>query len=202
MTTLTTTELLELTDDEKARIVAGLHALDDDSPHTRHLLGRLEVGEEYYNPLDEFVRTTDRKKRIEAEKKRLNERLETLTELLLQDFAEEGITGAKHAATGKTVSRSQRVWAKVAREGREATPEEKARAADALRAAGLGAYLEETFNVNSLSGHFSEQVKEWLADQAALPENERRPLDIDSFLPDPLKGAIELTNKPTLSVRS
>lgn len=169
------------------------------------LADRLQFGEEYVNPVDELVRKTSRKRQLEAELRSVNDRLRHLEETVLEEFTERGITGEKHAATGMNVHTARKVWARISKDDparKEVTPEERQRACDALRAAGLGDFVRDDFSTQSLSAHFRQQVKEHDEGQRLLPEHERTPLDVADLLPAECVGAIELTDQPTLSVRS
>lgn len=194
---------VELADHEIDVVILALRHIEDhtDTPAAGALADRLQFGDQYLNAGDEYTRTTLRKRRLDAYKKKLNERLAELEQQVLDELAERGERGFKHDGTGKTVSITQQVWARIAKTGDDTTPEDRERAADALVAAGLGDYVQRGFNVQSLSAYFREQVNAWLDEQAQLPAHERQPLNIDRFLPEPLKGAIDLTNNPTLSVR-
>jgi hypothetical protein len=159
-------------------------------------------GLEYVNPVDELARTTLRKRRLEAEVRRCNQRIADLEEQVAAELMERGEKKVTHAATGASLTLTQKVWAKVCREGDKATDEEKGAAGQALIAAGLGDFVRPGFNSNSVSAHFRELYNAHLAEQQALPEHERRPLPVEHFLPEPLKGFIELTNDPAISVRA
>lgn len=199
-----TVELVALSDVEQNVIVNALRdrASTDsiDSKTAETLADRLQFGPEYVNELDEFVRLTIRKQLIEAAKRKTTGRLAELEAQILEDFATNGESGRRHAATGTLVSTARRIWARVAREGDEATDAERERAADALIAADLGDYVQRGFNVNSLSAYFRELAQAHDEAQRELPEDQRTPLDVDQLLPEQLRGAIELTDQPTLSV--
>lgn len=208
-----TTTIVELRDDERDAIISALkgEAIDqasrDDKDEARRLSNlatRLELGDEYVNESDEFVRKTLHKRRLEAEIRKLNNRLNDLEQIIVEELAERGEAGVKHAATGKQIVRTQKIWAQFAKAGDKATDEERAAAGQALIDSGLGDYVIPTFNANSVSAHFREQVNAWLAEQADLPEHQRQPLTaerLQTFLPDSARAVWKLDNTPTLSVR-
>lgn len=137
--------------------------------------------------LDQFVAATERKRKLEADLRVVKDEITPLTEQLLEQFAEEGVSGKRHAATGRLVSITRKVWARAA-------GGDKTAASAALKKAGLGDYVEESFNTNSLSAYFREQVK--------ARESEGQPVtDLTELLDPALRGAIELTEDHTLSVR-
>lgn len=173
----------------------------DDSTAAR-LANRIAYGDEYDNPLDELVRTTLRKRRLEAELRHCNARISELDEVVVEQIAEQGATSLKHAATGATARIDTKLWAKVCKAGEKVSDDEKAAAAEGLKAAGLGDFVKPGFNTNTVSAYFREQVKAHRAEQAALPEHERRPLPASAFLPPELVGLIELEDTPTISVRA
>lgn len=138
--------------------------------------------------LDQFVELKDRKTQLERELRDVKEQLGPLEQQLLDEFAAEGVSGKRHAATGKLVSITRRIWAR-AHNG------DKPAACAALQAAGLGDYVEPGFNVNSLSAYFRELASQRI--DAGEPVT-----DLSSLLPPALVGAIDLTQDHQLSVRS
>lgn len=198
--------VLVLNDDQQRLIAEALHHAED-VPHLEYANPRalrllITDGQEYANPVDELTRTTLRKRRLEAEVRRCNKAIERCEGLVVAELLERGESGAKHAATGATLSLTQKVWAKVVRAGDKPTDDEKAAAGEALIDAGLGDFVKPAFNTNTVSAHFRELYNAHLAEQQALPEHQRRPLPVDHFLPEPLVGFIELTNDPAISVRA
>lgn len=138
--------------------------------------------------LDQFVALKDRKADLERQLRTIKDELTPLEQQLLDEFAAEGVAGKRHAATGKLVSITRRIWAR-AHDG------DKPAACAALQAAGLGDYVEQSFNTNSLSAYFREL--------AAQQESAGTPVaDLQQLLPEQLRDAIDLTQDHTLSVRS
>lgn len=138
--------------------------------------------------LDQFVALKDRKADLERQLRLVKDELAPLEAALLEEFAAEGVSGKRHAGSGKLVSISRRVWAR-------ATGGDKASACAALRAAGLEEFVAESFNTNSVSAYFREQLKE-RTDAGEIVD------DLDALLPDELRGHIDLTEDAALSVRS
>ena len=138
--------------------------------------------------LDQFVALKDRKADLERQLRLVKDELAPLEQALLEEFAAEGVSGKRHAGTGKLVSISRRIWARAI-EG------DKPSACEALREAGLDEFVAESFNTNSLSAYFRELLRE--ENEAGDPVT-----DLDELLPEELLGHIELTEDLTLSVRS
>jgi hypothetical protein len=76
----------------------------------------------------------------------------------------------------------------------------KGAAGHVLREVGLGDFVRPDFNLNTLSAYFREQIKEYRETQLALPEHERVPKAASEFLPEELRGLIELDDTPTITV--
>lgn len=101
----------------------------------------------------EFAELDKRLKAIKAEEKEIRPRHSQLQERILQDMVDRGIRSVELEGLGKIGIRKER-WAKVKRRGEEATAEEKAAAVAALEAAGLGDYVEPTYNLRTISALF------------------------------------------------
>ena len=202
-TAIAYTRVLVLTEEEQRAILNGLAAANDDAPRTPggQLYRRVLYGEEFVNPLDELVRETQRKRQLEAEIRKINQRIAQVEAQVIDDLVDQGSTSTNHAATGASVSMRRQVWAKVVRAGEKATPEEKAAAAEALQRAGLGEFVKPDFNTTTVSAHFRELINGYDAEQQSLPEHERVARDAASFLPPELDGYLELDDTPKLSVR-
>jgi len=147
--------------------------------------------------LARYIELTARKRDLEKQlrdiKQEIGDDTQGLMARVLAEFAEQGVRQVKHDATGATAYIDRRIWARVHRDGDEATPEEKARAAGMLRAAGMGEFVEPTVAVQRLSAHFRELARE----RAAAGE----PVDVDELLPAELHGAIDLTEDHRVNVR-
>lgn len=184
-----TSTIVELTDQEQAQLVIALED-HDARPNGEHadLMRKVTGTTEYLNPRDEYVRRTLRKRRLEAEIRAENKRLADLEQDILEDMAAEGEAAYKHAATGKTVVITQRVYAKPA--------EDRDKAGAALQDAGLGDLVQRTFNTNTVSAHFNQAVKDWRDENPGTPVP-----PIDTFLAPAMREAWRLEYEPKLTVR-
>jgi hypothetical protein len=139
--------------------------------------------------LDLFVELTETKRDLERELRMVKEQLKPLEAALLDEFVEQGVSGQRHAATGKLVSITRKIWAR-AKDGN------KAAAAEAMaRDDELSAFVEPGWNTNSVSAYFRE-----LAANAAA--NGDPVTDLMSLVPVELRDVLELTEDHVLSVRS
>lgn len=208
--------VLVLTDDEQLIL---LHATTvfareredlGDAHLVRRFHDRVAYGDEYINEVDELTRTTLRKRRLEAEIRRCNLRIEKLDSDVVDEFVTNGDTGRKHAGTGASLSLVRNVWAKLdidtagmsKDEEQQARADAKAAAAEALEHAGLGALVRPDFNLQTLSAVFREQIKAYDELQRDLPEHKRAPRTADSFLPEPLRGHLRIDDTPHIQVRA
>jgi len=108
-------------------------------------------------PLDftvfaELVELTRRKRALDAELLSVNGAIKEMNRRVLREFESGELDRIKVA--GGTVSLVHEIRAK-----REEGVDPEA-ANESLRAAGLGGYLQESFNLNTLSAHFREVVRE------------------------------------------
>lgn len=138
--------------------------------------------------LDRYVELAEQKTLLEARLRTVKDSMAATSAELLDQFANEGVTSKRHAATGRLVHVTRRIWARAAGGNKPA-------ACEALLAAGLGDFVEPSFNTNSLSSYFREQAKQ--RQEAGQPVT-----DITDLLPDSLKTAIELTEDHQISVRA
>lgn len=130
----------------------------------------------------QIVGLTEIKREVERALRTVKESLAPRHEQMLDTFAQRGETSARHAASGQLVYVSRQLWARAA-------GGDKPAACSALKEAGLGDFVEEGFNVHSLSAYFRE-----------LRERDGA-IDVDSLLPAQLRGAIELTEDHKIGVR-
>lgn len=137
---------------------------------------------------DQFVALKMFKAQLDQAAKRVKEAIDPRERLLLDEFIAEGARSKRHAASGKLTYISRRIWAR-ARGG------DKAAACIALRDAGLGDYVEEGFNTNSLSAYFRELAK-------SLEDDTDMPPALDALLPAALRGVIDLTEDFQLGLRA
>lgn len=175
----------------------------------RKLYDRVAEGETYTNSVDELTRLTKFKRTLDSAKKHINKRIKVLDELVIEEWTEAGTSGVKHEGTGATLSKKAAVWVKLEIDTEDMTSDEeaearadfKAQVAPHLTQAGLGDMVKEDFNLNTVSAYFREIVNEALDAQKALPEEQRRPVDPDRFLPEPLHGLLRIDMTPTVQVR-
>jgi hypothetical protein len=195
-----TTTIVELRDDEIAALVVAL----EDRPDGEHdnLMRKVSGVIKYANEADEYARLTLLDRRLKAERAALAKRLAALEETILEGMAEDGLSAIKHDATGKTIARDDKLWAKYRYMGEKPTDSERRLAGDVLINAGLDQYVVPGFNSNSVSAHFRETWKQIKADNDALPEHERRVLpDPNTLLPEAMQGVWTLDVTPKLIVR-
>lgn len=143
-----------------------------------------------------FATRKMRKSALDAASKRIKRELDELEALLLDDYAELGTDKMNVDARGvrQSLYLAPDVWARPLKTGVDdrgnetSTDEDWAKAVDALRAAGLGDYVQERFNVQSLSS--------WLREfREAHGPNWREQL------PDEFDGAIEITDRMQIRMR-
>lgn len=149
--------------------------------------------------LDRFVELTTLKRQIDAAKRRLSEQLAVAQTELLEELVERGESKVGHAASGKTAYINRRIWARVARADKDATPEEHEASAAGLRAAGLAEFQGVKVNVQGLSAYFSELVKREAEKRRTA--GDPRPVELDELLPEPLRGLIDLTEDTVLGLK-
>lgn len=217
-TAIEPSRVLEFNDDEQRLLLDALALRRDMSPGEdlakpyRNLYYRVATGDEYNNAVDELTRVTLRKRRLEAEVRRCNIRIEQLDPEVCEEFAAAGDRGRKHDATGCSLTMKRKVWARLdvdtaglpKGEADQIKAAHKPLVAEALQTeeVGLGDYVKPDFNLNSISAHFREQVDAYDEEQQGLPEHKRVPRAVDSFLPDPLVGLLKLDDTPRIEVRA
>lgn len=208
-TAIEPSRVLVLDDAEQRLLLDAMQASRIPGAAIEDLYFRLMHGEEYNNEVDELTRQTFRKRRLEAELRRINARIEVLTEIVVDSWAAEGISGLKHEATGASLSRDDTLWAKLDVDTSEMSSDEeklaraavKARAGQVLQDLGLE-FVKPDFNLNTLSAYFRELVKNAREAERAKPEHERRPIVPSDLLPDELRGLIRLNDKPSIKVNA
>jgi hypothetical protein len=155
----------------------------------RKLIRQLAAkGEGEDTTLGQVIELTELKRTLDQELKNVKAEIGPREEALLGEFADLGVTSMRHEQTGKLAYVRRQIWARPA-------VEDRAEACDALRQAGLGDYVAESFNVQSLSAYFREQVKEREGNGEAVTS-------LDELLQDGLRGVIELTEDHQIGVRS
>jgi hypothetical protein len=126
--------------------------------------------------LDRYVELTQRKRELEAELRIVKRDLGDTEPDLLEEFKEGGWRRVNHAASGVTVYLHRQIWARPATD----------QAPQALKDAGLGQYVQEGFNVHSLSAYFRELAKNRVEQGDPVT-------DLEQLLPPELQGHIHLT---------
>jgi hypothetical protein len=107
--------------------------------------------------LRRYVELETLRRKHEADLKEAKSELELLQRQLLQVFEQNGIQNMK--VNGMTVFLYRQLWAGIAKQGQEATVEERTTACNALKQANLGIYVYEQFNSQSISAYVREAVK-------------------------------------------
>lgn len=133
-----------------------------------------------------FVSLSRQKKAIEADLRKVKDEMAQLDESLREHFVEHGLQRIGDADSGQTVYLRRSIRVKN-------MGDDRAEACAAMRAAGLSDYVAESFNLNSVSAYFREQI----ADRAEHGEVVGDPNDV---LPEPLRGHIELVDDYQLRV--
>ena len=110
----------------------------------------------------EYADLTEQRRKLEAEVKRLVTDLAGREEVLVEEFAKTGIQNIKTSA-GQTVYLNREIFAKLVGDHVEAL--------DAFRTAGLGDFVKETVNAQTLRAYVREMDEE-------LPEGLQPYIDI------------------------
>ena len=100
--------------------------------------------------LNRFVELEKQRRDLETRLKALKEETTKLKESILSDFEEAGMS--KTVVEGMTVYVHRQLWA-------SAIDSDYERACQALKSAGLNDYVQERFNINSLSAYVRELDK-------------------------------------------
>lgn len=204
--------VMVLTEAEQRLIVHTLTTKVYEDPAAGPLVARVEHGDSYQSAVDEIVRVTLRKRRLEQEIRHCNKRIAALEPEIIEGWTQEGTTGAKHAATGATLRRDDKLWVKVdvdtdglpKTEADALKAQVKAEAGGAMMRedVGLGHFVRPDWNGHSVSAYFRELYRWQIAEQADLPEHERTPIDTDGLLPEPLRGLLRIDTTPHIQVRA
>jgi hypothetical protein len=100
--------------------------------------------------IKEWIELDEQRKNLEGQIDEIKNRLSALEEIILENFASEGIDAFK--INGNTVSPQKYTFAVI-------VDGDKDRAYEALRKAGYGHYIQETCNSKSLSSLVSDLLK-------------------------------------------
>ena len=112
--------------------------------------------------VSEYAALTEERRKLEAEVKRMAADLAAREEVLLEEYAQYGIQNIKTTA-GQTVYLNREIFAKLVGDHEEAL--------DAFRTAGLGDFVKETVNAQTLRAYVREMDEE-------LPEGLQPYIDI------------------------
>ena len=137
--------------------------------------------------VQKYIRLHTEKKITESALERITAEVKALEEELLPLFEQGSVD--RMGALGKTVYIHRQLWPRNTVSSETTTA--------ALKASGLDALVREKYNSNSLAAYVREVRKEHEVD--GLPLNCEQ---VREFLPKPLQGAIEVTEKIGLRVRS
>ncbi|MBZ5619876.1 MAG: hypothetical protein LAQ69_14305 [Acidobacteriia bacterium] len=144
--------------------------------------------------LREFVSLENRKRDLDAELKRANQRLDELEGLIIQQFIEAGVPSIAVTVDGST--RTLSIYPDV-----YASPlHDRIEVAAALKASELGQYVAENYNSNSLTAYVREVWREvlLLAKQQNRLAGEE---DVRAALPKPLGEVLKISMVHKLSSR-
>ena len=133
--------------------------------------------------LKDFVGLTEEKRRITAQLEHIQGELDALSEVLLDQFADEGVRNVN--IDGHTIYLQAQLWA-------SAVDGDYERACDALEQSGLGEFVGRRFNSNQLSAW----VREHTRDEAG-----NYPDTLDEHLPVAFLGSIKAEKKWTVRAR-
>jgi hypothetical protein len=126
------------------------------------------------NLLHEYAEKKLEKRRLEGEVNKITKWLNEQEETLLEQFGEEGIQNIKLDGLGTAYVASQ-LWAGPWQDDDGIAQNQLT--CDALKAAGLGIFVAEAFNRNTVSSWVREQPKNDLGDPI-LPEELRDKLRV------------------------
>ena len=151
--------------------------------------------------LRRFAELTERKKAIEAEEKAIKAEMDALEPVVIEMMADQGLKNAN--INGRTYYINRRLFA---------GPDEgydKTNVSNALKAAGLGDYVTESYNSNSLAGYVRSVIKEATPEdlEAAGFDGEAGTSvltteDMRMLLPQPLRIVLRVGDQYVLSSRS
>lgn len=108
----------------------------------------------------EFAELQARKAELNEEIDAINERCGELKPKILEEFEREGVPRLPIAGLG-TVHLHRTGWARVvAAGGGKPTKQDKAAAREALRACGMGEFVQESYNTQTVSAWMREMARE------------------------------------------
>lgn len=138
--------------------------------------------------VNEYIELDDQRKGKEGEVDKLKERMAELEPQIMERFENAGMQSMK-SKQGTVIYIRRDLWS-GAKEGAEVL------LLEALKSVGLGDMVRERVNSQTLSAYIREQEKEQFgANVSAKPE------EIIEVLPEPLRGAIAITERFSLRTR-
>jgi hypothetical protein len=108
--------------------------------------------ERFAEDLQRYAALHRRRTELEVQLRAVNDQIDALQPTLMDDFSRQGITSL--TVDGRTVYLHRRTWATV-RQGVD-----RREVVDVLRSSGLGHFVSETFNTNTLSAYVRELEEE------------------------------------------
>lgn len=134
-----------------------------------------------------LVELTASKKATAADLDNIKKQIAEVEERIIEHLGQEGLQNVKDASSGKTIYIKRRIYARP-------TVDRPIVCAAMKNHDKLRDYVEEGFNVNSLSAYFK-------AEAARIAEETGEPVtDLTTLLPDDLRDLIALTEDYTLGV--
>ncbi len=205
-TAIEPSRVLVLDEDEQYNLVGLLDLPARSSPDDllRSLRNRIIVGETYTDEIDEMARITLRKRRLAAEIVRINKRIDALTEPTVDRLTEFGAKSMRHDGTGALVMRDDLV--RLAHRDSDWSKEEKAAAKEAAGDV-LAAQpetedlVEQTWAHRRVEAYYRGLYQDALEAEQAKPEDERRPVEADSVIPEAMRAFYKLDVQPRITVR-
>jgi hypothetical protein len=121
-----------------------------------------------------------RAKELDEKLKATNARKTELEARIISEFEQEGVASMK--VMGRTVYTQRNLWAGV--------PDgvDRQETCEALKDAGLGDFVAENFNTQTVSAYFREIEK-------AKKSNGELVMEVDELIPESLRGKIKLSEK-------
>jgi len=137
--------------------------------------------------VNQFIELDEKRKKMEGDVDKLKEELQKLEPQIMERFENAGMQSMK-SKSGVVVYIRRDLWAGAA-EGADAL------LLEALKTVGLGDMVKEKVNTQTLSAYIREAEREHFAGAASeIPK-------LISVLPEPLRGAVAITEKFSLRTR-
>ncbi len=204
-TAIEPSRVLVLDNDEQHTLLIALERWEPGSIDADRLQSRVSSGDEYTDEIDEMARITLRKRRLAAEIVRINKRIDALTEPTVDRLTEFGAKSMRHDGTGALVMRDDLV--RLAHRDSDWSKEEKAAAKEAAGDV-LAAQpetedlVEQTWAHRRVEAYYRGLYQDALEAEQAKPEDERRPVEADSVIPEAMRAFYKLDVTPRITVRA